>query len=71
VSAAKIARAVSMHIPKTSQGKLRISIVDGARFCAFSKTSIRAVRLGRCTIAVTMLPKKGKTVTRKTTITIT
>lgn len=71
VSASKIAKAVSMTIPKTSRGKLRISIVKGTRYCAFKNTSIRAVRKGRCTVSVTMVPKKGKKVTRKTTITVT
>jgi hypothetical protein len=70
VSASKIAQAVSMAIPKTSKGKLRISIVRGAQYCVFTNTSIRAVRKGRCTISVTMVPKKGNTLTRKTTITV-
>jgi hypothetical protein len=70
VSASKIAKAVSMTIPKTSQGKLRISIVKGARYCAFRNTSIRAVQKGRCTVSVTMVPKKGKKITKKTTITV-
>jgi alpha-tubulin suppressor-like RCC1 family protein len=71
VSASKIAKAVSMTIPKASKGKLRISIVGGAKNCAFKNTSIRAVRKGRCTVSVTMVPKKGKKFTRKTTITVT
>ena len=71
VSAAKIARAVSMKIPKTSQGKLRISIVRGTQNCAFIKTNIRAVKKGKCAVSVTLVPKKGKIVTRKTTITVT
>jgi len=70
VSASKIAVAVSMTIPKTSQGKLRISIVAGTRFCTFNGNSIRAVQKGRCTIAVTMVPKRGRTFTRQTTITV-
>lgn len=70
VSASKIAQAVSMTIPKTSKGKLRISIVRGAQNCVFTNTSIRAVRKGRCTVSVTMVPKNGKTFTRKTTITV-
>ena len=71
VSASKIARAVSMTIPKTSKGKMRISITRGAKFCAFKNTSIRATRKGRCTVTVTMIPKKGKEITRKTTIAVT
>lgn len=70
VSASKIAQAVSMTVPKTSKGKLRISIVRGAQNCVFSNTSIRAVRKGRCTVSVTMVPKNGKTFTRKTTINV-
>ena len=71
VSAAKIARAVSMTIPKTSQGKLRISIVGGSKYCAFGKASIRGVRKGRCTVSVTLVPKRGRPITRKTTISVT
>jgi prophage maintenance system killer protein len=59
-----------MTIPKTSQGKLRISILAGTRFCTFNGNSIRAVQKGRCTIAVTMVPKRGRTFTRQTTITV-
>lgn len=71
VSAAKIARAVSMTIPKTSQGKLRISIVGGTKYCAFGKASIRGVRKGLCTVSVTLVPKRGRPITRKTTISVT
>jgi alpha-tubulin suppressor-like RCC1 family protein len=71
VSAAKIARAVSMTIPKTSQGKLRISIVGGSKYCAFGKASIRGVRKGLCTVSVTLVPKRGRPITRKTTISVT
>jgi hypothetical protein len=70
VSASKIAGAVSMAIPKTSLGKLRISILAGTRVCTFKGNSIRAVQKGRCTIAVTMVPKRGRTFTRQTTITV-
>ena len=71
LSASRISRNVSLSIPKKSQGKMRISIIKGANNCRFSGTSIRAIRKGTCIVAVQVLPKKGKTVTRKTTIVVT
>ena len=70
LSAPRISRSVSLAIPKKSQGKMRISIIKGAKNCRFSGTSIRAIRRGTCVVAVQLLPKKGKKITRKTTITV-
>jgi hypothetical protein len=70
VSAAKIASAVSMAIPKTSQGSMRIVIVSGVTRCVFRGNAIAAVQRGKCTISVTLLPKQGKSVTRRTSITV-
>ena len=71
LSALRISRNVSLAIPKKSQGKMRISITKGAKNCRFSGTSIRAIRKGTCVVAVQLLPKTGKKVTRKMTITVT
>ena len=70
VSAAKLASAVSMAIPKTSQGSMRIVIVSGVTRCVFRGNAIAAVQKGKCTISVTLLPKQGKSVTRRTSITV-
>ena len=70
ISASRVAQAVSMAIPKTSQGSMRIVIISGDKYCAFSGTSILAKRAGRCVIAVSLLPKKGKTITRRTSIVV-
>jgi hypothetical protein len=70
VSAAKVAQAVGMTIPKTSQGSLRIAIVTGASRCVFVGRAIAARRPGVCTIAVTLLPKKGHSITRRTSISV-
>jgi hypothetical protein len=70
VSASRVAQAVGMTIPKTSQGSMRIVIVSGDKYCAFSGTSIMAKRTGKCVIAVSLLPKKGKSITRRTSIVV-
>lgn len=70
VTAQRIAQAVSLAVPKKSQGKMRISIVKGTGTCRFVGTSIRALRKGTCTVSVSLVPKTGKTLTRKTTITV-
>ncbi len=70
VSSKRLSRAVSLSIPKKSQGKMRISIIKGAKNCRFVGTSIRAVRRGTCTVSLTLLPKKGKKITRQTVISI-
>ena len=70
VAASRVAQAVSMTIPKTSQGSMRIVIISGGASCSFSGTAIAAKRAGKCVIAVTLLPKKGKSVTRRTSIVV-
>jgi hypothetical protein len=70
VTASRVAQAVSMTIPKTSQGTMRIVIVSGGASCSFSGTAIAAKRAGKCVIAVTLLPKKGKSITRRTSIVV-
>ena len=70
VAASRVAQAVSMAIPTTSQGTMRIVIVSGGASCSFMGTAIAAKRAGKCVIAVTLLPKKGKSVTRRTSIVV-
>jgi hypothetical protein len=70
VSAAKLAASVSMAIPKRSVGTMRISITKGNKYCAFIGMTLKALRAGKCTVVVILLPKKGKTVVRSNTLTI-
>jgi hypothetical protein len=70
VSAAKVVSAVNMSIPKKSVGTMRITIVKGAKYCTFVGTHVRGVGTGVCSITVAMIPKKGKKVTRTTTLTV-
>jgi hypothetical protein len=70
VTAAQVAKAVSLLIPKRSQGVMRISIVKGGRYCMFVGTTIKGIRAGKCSIAVVLMPKKGKTVIRNTSLTV-
>ena len=70
VTARTIAAHVSLAIPKTSQGSMRISIVRGARSCSFVGARIRGVRRGTCTVLVTLIPKRGKRTLRTATIVV-
>jgi hypothetical protein len=69
-TAAQVAASVSFKIPKRSVGKMRISITRGTKNCQFVGTSIRGVRVGKCTIVVILLPKKGKSTMRTNSLTI-
>ena len=60
LTAAKIAAAVSLKIPKRSQGSMRISITRGTKYCTFVGSTVRGIRKGTCTITVVLMPKKGK-----------
>ena len=60
VTAAKIASAVSLKIPKRSQGSMRISITRGTKYCVFVGSTVRGIKKGTCTVTVVLLPKKGK-----------
>ena len=68
LTAARLAAAVGVAIPRGSRGKLRLSIVSGARACGFVGSSVRGLRLGTCRVAVTLIPKKGRTTTRHVTV---
>jgi hypothetical protein len=70
VTAAQVAKSVSLSIPKRSQGSMRISIMKGSRYCMFVGTTIKGVRAGKCSIAVVLIPKKGKSVIRNTSLTV-
>jgi hypothetical protein len=59
ITAAKIASAVSLKIPKRSQGSMRISITRGTKYCRFVGSTVRGVKKGTCTVTVVLLPKKG------------
>ena len=60
ITAAKIASAVSLKIPKRSQGSMRISITRGTKHCRFVGSTVRGIKKGTCTVTVVLLPKKGK-----------
>ena len=70
ISAKTIASAVSMAVPKTSKGSMRIAITSGGSRCVFRGSAIVGVRAGKCTVAVTLMPKAGKNTTRRTTISV-
>jgi len=69
-TAAQVAAAVSLKIPKRSVGTMRISITRGLKNCQFVGTSIKGIHEGKCTIVVILLPKKGKSTTRTNSLTI-
>lgn len=60
LTAAKIAAAVSLKIPKRSQGTMRISITRGTKYCTFVGSTVRGIRKGTCTVTVVLIPKKTK-----------
>jgi alpha-tubulin suppressor-like RCC1 family protein len=64
VTAAKIASAVSLKIPKRSQGSMRISITRGTKYCRFVGSTVRGIKKGTCTVTVVLVPKKGKPTVR-------
>jgi alpha-tubulin suppressor-like RCC1 family protein len=68
VTAAKIASAVSLKIPKRSKGTMRISITRGTRYCTFVGSTVRGIRKGTCTITVVLIPKKAKPTVKTLTI---
>ena len=64
LTARAIASHVSLKIPKTSQGSLRLTIVRGARTCMFVGTKVRGTRKGTCSVLVTLIPKRGPRILR-------
>ncbi len=71
LTAAQVAAAVSLSIPRRSAGVMRISIVQGVRNCRFSGTNIFGVRRGTCRVRVVLDPVRGADVVRFTTVTVT
>ena len=69
-SAATIARAAGLSIPRRSQGTMRISIVSGASRCEFVGSAVRGRSTGTCRVRVLLVPKKGATVSRTVTLTV-
>lgn len=63
VSAARIASKAGLHIPRRSEGRLRLSIVSGLRQCRFVGSSVRAQRIGSCTIRVSLIRNRGVSTT--------
>ena len=71
LTAAQVAAAVSLAIPRRSVGVMRISIVKGVSHCRFSGTNILGVRRGTCRVRVVLDPVRGADVVRVTTVTVT
>lgn len=69
-SAATIAKAAGLAIPRRSQGTMRISIVSGASRCEFAGSAVRGRSTGTCRVRVLLVPKKGATVSRTVTLTV-
>ena len=70
VSAATIAKAAGLAIPRRSQGTMRISIVSGASRCEFAGSAVRGRSTGTCRVRVLLVPKRGATVSRTVTLTV-
>ena len=70
VTASGIAAAVSMVIPKKSQGTMRISITSGSAVCRFSGTRLVGIKKGTCVVTVKMMPVRGKDTTRRGSVTV-
>lgn len=70
VSAATIARAAGLAIPRRSQGTMRISIVSGTVRCVFAGSAVRGTSTGTCRVRVLLVPKRGATVSRTVTLTV-
>jgi alpha-tubulin suppressor-like RCC1 family protein len=69
-SAATIAKAAGLAIPRRSQGTMRISIVSGTSRCVFVGSSVRGRSVGTCRVRVLLVPKKGRTVSRTVTVSV-
>jgi hypothetical protein len=68
LTAARIAGATGLAIPRGSQGKLRLSITSGSRYCRFAGTSVRGTARGTCTVRALLIPRRGATVVRSVTV---
>ena len=68
LTAARIAGATGLAIPRGSQGRLRLSIISGSRSCRFAGTSVRGTARGTCTVRALLIPRRGATVVRSVTV---
>ena len=68
VSAARIASAAGLSIPRRSQGTMRISITSGTTRCRFAGSSVRGTSIGTCRVRVMMVPRTGRITTRYVTM---
>ena len=68
VSAARIAAAADLSIPRKSQGTMRISITSGTTRCRFVGSSVRGTAVGSCRVRVMMVPRTGRVTTRYVTV---
>lgn len=68
LTAARIAGATGLSIPRGSQGRLRLSITSGSRNCRFAGTSVRGTARGTCTVRALLIPRRGATVVRSVTV---
>ena len=68
LTAARIAGATGLAIPRGSQGRLRLSITSGSRNCRFAGTSVRGTARGTCTVRALLIPRRGATVVRSVTV---
>ena len=70
LSAARIAAAAGLAIPRKSQGTMRISITAGATRCRFVGSAVRGTSPGTCRVRVMMIPRTGRITTRYVTVTV-
>jgi hypothetical protein len=70
LTARAIASHVSLTIPKTSQGSMRLTIVRGLQNCSFVGTKVRGMKKGTCSVLVTLVPKRGPQVLRTAKIVV-
>ena len=70
LSAARIAAAAGLAIPRKSHGTMRISITAGATRCRFAGSAVRGTSLGTCRVRVMLIPRTGRITTRYVTVTV-
>lgn len=71
ITARAIAAHVSLAIPKTSKGTMRLTIVKGSQSCVFVGTRVKGVRKGTCSVLVTLIPKRGARTLRVAKLVVT
>ena len=68
LTAARVAAAAGLSIPRRSQGTMRISITSGTTRCRFVGSSVRGTAIGTCRVRVVMVPRTGRVTTRYVTV---